>query len=311
MDSLAKITPKKVIIALSILVFCVFIIKQHSDFSNSISAIKAANIHLIGLSLVFSFFSFIAAAAVFVFISIKKLPYFRTLLVQVASAFTNRLLPAGTGGLATFTRYLMTQGHTTSQAAALSSVNNLLGFLGLMLITIAVALTSHTPLDQVIRLTLPSWVYLFFFIFLIATLLFAALNKRAKKVILKTLLTIKKDLITISARPLRLLMALIASMMITLSFAAVLYVSVYALGTSITILQTFIVLTVGVAAASVTPTPGGIGGAEAGLVAALSSIGINADVGLSIALVYRMATFWLPIVPGFIAFQIALKKNLL
>jgi uncharacterized protein (TIRG00374 family) len=100
-------------------------------------------------------------------------------------------------------------------------------------------------------------------------------------------------------------------MAITACYAAVLYFAIHALGGEATVLQTFIVLTAGVAAASVTPTPGGIGGAEAGLVAGLTSIGIPADLGLSIALVYRFVTFWLPILPGFIAFQIALKRNVL
>ncbi|EFK95656.1 conserved hypothetical protein [sediment metagenome] len=107
------------------------------------------------------------------------------------------------------------------------------------------------------------------------------------------------------------MLALLFSMMITACYAAVLYFAIHALGADASLLQTFIVLTAGVAAASVTPTPGGIGGAEAGLVAGLVSIGITADVGLSIALVYRFVTFWLPILPGFIAFQIALKRDVL
>jgi uncharacterized membrane protein YbhN (UPF0104 family) len=39
--------------------------------------------------------------------------------------------------------------------------------------------------------------------------------------------------------------------------------------------------------------------------------GVSADIALAIAFVYRFVIFWLPLIPGYIASQYSLKKELL
>jgi undecaprenyl-diphosphatase len=306
-----RISVKNLLLIFIIGLAIYFVTTQFEDFKNSIAAIKEADLNLILVSVVFSALTYFTASMVYKLIAIQPIPYFRTLLVQISSSFTNRLLPAGTGGLATFGRYLVKQGHTQPQAIALASINNLLGFIGMFILTVSVAIISKTPLSEAIKFSIPGWLPWLVGMLLITIAVLAFIVPNLKTLVVKTAKSIKKDLLLIAAEPLRLVLALIFSMAITACYAAVLYFAIHALGGEATVLQTFIVLTAGVAAASVTPTPGGIGGAEAGLVAGLTSIGIPADLGLSIALVYRFVTFWLPILPGFIAFQIALKRNVL
>lgn len=306
-----RFSTKNIIIFIGFILFVYFLVKQHEDFQNSIAAIKSADIRLLGLSVAFSIATYFAASMVYKLIAIYPLPYFKTLLVQVSSSFTNRLLPAGTGGLATFTRYLITQGHTQQQAVALATVNNIFGFLGMLILTVSVAIISNTPLDQAIRYSIPTWVYILVVGIAASVAILLITVKYIRNKVIKIAKNVVTDFKLIAANPLQLILALIFSMLITIAYAAVLYACIYALGGEASVLQTFIVLTMGVAAASVTPTPGGIGGAEAGLVAGLTSIGISSDISLSIALAYRFATFWLPILPGFIAFQFALKKKVL
>jgi uncharacterized protein (TIRG00374 family) len=284
---------------------------QRQELADGIRAIKDADLSLLSLSLVFQLGTYLSAALVYYIISIRRIPYSKTLLIQIGSSFTNRLLPAGTGRLATFGRFLIKQGHTTQQAGALLAVNNLMGFTGLMILTAGAALASQTPLTDAISYPIPAWLLLVILgaaatIILTASLYQPLLN-RTKKAARGAIADFK----LITASPLRLLGGLLASMFITIFFWAILYVTIIALGQSATVLQTFIVMTVGVAAASITPTPGGVGGAEAGLVAALTAIDINTEAAISIALVYRIITFWLPIIPGFICFRIALRRRVL
>ncbi|MEI6237519.1 MAG: flippase-like domain-containing protein, partial [Candidatus Saccharibacteria bacterium] len=302
---------KNLVLLVGFVLFIYFISTQQEDFKNSIAAIKEADMRLLGVSIVFSICTYLAASMVYKLISIYHLPYFRTLLVQVSSSFTNRLLPAGTGGLATFGRYLMTQGHTKPQAVALATVNNLFGFIGMMILTVSVALISKTPLSEAITFPIPKWVIFLVVGVLVSAILIILIVKPIQKKALKLKSNVIRDFKLIAANPFRLVLALVFSMLVTVAYAAVLYFCIHALGATATVLQTFIVLTIGVAAASVTPTPGGIGGAEAGLVAGLTSIGVVADISLSIALAYRFATFWLPIIPGIIAFRFALKRKIL
>jgi uncharacterized membrane protein YbhN (UPF0104 family) len=50
------------------------------------------------------------------------------------------------------------------------------------------------------------------------------------------------------------------------------------------------------------PMPGGVGGVEGGMVGAYSAFGVGFDLALVAVLVYRAFTFWLPLVPGVIAY---------
>jgi uncharacterized protein (TIRG00374 family) len=284
---------------------------QRQELADGTRAIKNADLSLLGLSLIFQLGTYLSAALVYYFISIRRLPYLRTLLVQVGSSFTNRLLPAGTGRLATFGRYLIKQGHTTQQAAALLAVNNLMGFIGLIILTIGVAFISQTPVSDAIKYPIPAWLVLVVCGAAATVILAASLYQPLLNKTKRAARNAVADFKLITSSPVRLFGGLLSSMFITVFFWAILYVTIQAMGQSATALQTFIVLTIGVAAASITPTPGGVGGAEAGLVAALTAIDINTEAAISIALVYRIITFWLPIIPGFICFRIALRRRIL
>jgi uncharacterized protein (TIRG00374 family) len=50
------------------------------------------------------------------------------------------------------------------------------------------------------------------------------------------------------------------------------------------------------------PMPGGVGGVEGGMVGAYAAFGVSFDLALVAVLVYRAFTFWLPLVPGVIAY---------
>jgi uncharacterized protein (TIRG00374 family) len=76
-------------------------------------------------------------------------------------------------------------------------------------------------------------------------------------------------------------------------------------------LTALFILTGGVAAASLTPTPGGLGGSEAGLTAGMIAYGIEPSLALVIALSYRLVSYWLPIIPGIFAFLLAQRRGLL
>ena len=50
------------------------------------------------------------------------------------------------------------------------------------------------------------------------------------------------------------------------------------------------------------PIPGGVGGVEGGMVGAYTAFGVDFDLALVAVLVFRAFTFWLPLVPGVIAY---------
>ena len=57
------------------------------------------------------------------------------------------------------------------------------------------------------------------------------------------------------------------------------------------------------------PHPGGLGAIEAALVAGLTGIGIARGPAVSAVLTYRLATYWLPVLPGWICLRILQKRD--
>ena len=68
-----------------------------------------------------------------------------------------------------------------------------------------------------------------------------------------------------------------------------------------------LLLILAIAAAS--PTPGGLGAIEAALVAGLTGIGIPPGPAVSAVLTYRLATYWLPVAPGWAALRILQRRD--
>ena len=67
----------------------------------------------------------------------------------------------------------------------------------------------------------------------------------------------------------------------------------------------------GSAVASAAPTPGKVGAVEAALIAGLTGVGIASGPAVAGVLAFRLATFWLPIIPGYLAFRSLTARDLL
>ncbi len=61
--------------------------------------------------------------------------------------------------------------------------------------------------------------------------------------------------------------------------------------------------------AAASPTPGGLGAIEAALVAGVTGIGLPAGPAVTTVLTYRLATYWLPVIPGWISLRILQKRD--
>ena len=61
--------------------------------------------------------------------------------------------------------------------------------------------------------------------------------------------------------------------------------------------------------AAASPTPGGLGAIEAALVAGLTGIGVPPGPAVSAVLTYRLATYWLPVIPGWAAWRLLQRRD--
>jgi uncharacterized protein (TIRG00374 family) len=71
----------------------------------------------------------------------------------------------------------------------------------------------------------------------------------------------------------------------------------------------FVVYLGGAAIASVSPTPGALGAVEAALLAGLTGVGVHAGPAIAGILAFRLITFWLPTLPGLVAFRVISRRR--
>jgi uncharacterized membrane protein YbhN (UPF0104 family) len=94
------------------------------------------------------------------------------------------------------------------------------------------------------------------------------------------------------------LLSLLSNMMLTVLNALILCIAVAASGGQMFWPLAIAILSLGAVTGAVIPTPGGLGGTEAGIFAGLVASGVATSPALAAALLFRLLTYWLPIVPG-------------
>lgn len=115
----------------------------------------------------------------------------------------------------------------------------------------------------------------------------------------------------LGSKPTKLLLLIAVATAIVLGHALVLMFSGKALDITINLTDAIIALSVGVFVGGAVPTPGGLGAVEAGTISALILLGYEPAAATSVALLFRVATYWQPLVPGIASYLYLRKESLL
>lgn len=251
--------------------------------------------------------SFLFAALVYRALGGSKLPVGRTTTVQLATAFTNRLLPSGIGGIGTNTLYLIRRGYKKTAALLYVTANNIIGFFAFIIVLLVTGALSASALKQLFGNQTHSAIYISIGLLIVA--LCALLIQRVRSIVSIGILQAGKVVSALSKRPAGLLGALLASVSIPLCYTASLYCCLRAAGISLDLHQIVLVFGAGAIAVSASPTPGGLGATEVAMVAALSRYGVMNANALTCIIAFRVISFWLPIIPGYIFFRICTRRK--
>lgn len=296
------------LLLITLVVATYVLVPQLGQFHASFTAIKHANMVLLGLAFCSILTAALAAALSYDQLSFKRIPFHRIALIQYAGMFVNRLLPAGVGGLSLFIDFLYRQGHSLAKASTIAAINNGLGFAGhLTLLAIAGLATGFASVPD-ISLENIEWYILasgLTVVLLWLIVRYARQTGRVATFIHSVLKTLKQ----FRTRKLALFRAYICCLVNTGLHIVALTLVIRAFGIELPLVASLVILTGGVAAATITPTPGGVIGAEAALTAVLITYGVNSSTALAIALSYRFVSYWLPILPGIAAFWTVQKRE--
>ena len=97
--------------------------------------------------------------------------------------------------------------------------------------------------------------------------------------------------------------------LVTLGYLFGLYAAVRAFGGTTSLAAVGAVYLAGSAIGQAAPAPGGLGAVEAVLIAGLTSAGLDKEIAVPAVLLFRFATFWIPILPGWLSFRSLTKRQ--
>ena len=119
------------------------------------------------------------------------------------------------------------------------------------------------------------------------------------------------SIVTLAQRPAKLAALFGGSAGVTLAYICALAAALAAFHAGISFAKVGAVYLGASLIAAAAPTPGGLGALEAAMVAGLTGVGLESGVAVASVLSYRLATYWLPILPGWISFQRLERRNII
>jgi glycosyltransferase 2 family protein len=301
-ESLVRVRPRTLLLLVAGGFAVHLLLPQVGELRQTLGALRGAHWAWMAIGLVLAAASYPAATLAQLGAVDRPLAFGRATLVQVASSFTNRLAPASLGGIGLNVRWLQRTGMGRSSAVGAVAANTAAGalvhVLGLLVATFLVGQARLGP-PQVPR----GWPVL---VALGAVPVLGGLalwSPPGRRRVVAPALQAGRELAAVLRRPAKAAQLLGGSAGVTLAYALTLSSCLAAVDAHLPLASAVAVYLAGAAVASISPTPGGLGAMEAALVAGLTAVGASAGPAVAGVLAFRLLTFWLPILPGWLAYR--------
>lgn len=301
---LERISGKSLFIVVTIGLSAWFLIPQLADIDDIWQQVRGASLPWTAAAVGFSLLTYLAATASLLGAIPIRLRYWTALTAQIASSFANRITPAKVGGLATNIRYFQKNGVPAAVSVTAVGLNAIAGVVVHVLLTLGFLLLASGD-DNATGLTLPSTSVILFTLAVVATVaavavLLPAIRRQIVTHLLPQLRSGWEAIRTIGQSPGRLVLLIGGSATITTAYLLAMFASLRAFGSTAPFTLVALLFLTGSVVANAAPTPGGLGAAEAALIAALSTVE-DTTIVIPAVFLYRFVTFWLPIAPGWLA----------
>jgi undecaprenyl-diphosphatase len=288
------------------------VLPQLAQVQSSWHAIQSAHWAWLPVVIAFSALTYVAGAVSLLGSVTIRLPFWITVLTQGASSFINRVSPANVGGMALNVRYLQKSGVEPSAGVAAVGVNALAGVVVHVVLLVIFFTWAGRGLAKAFKL--PSSSKLLVILAVVAAVIGIIMATRqgrrfAARKLLPGVRSSLASLGRVARNPVKLALLFGGSALVTLAYIAGLAAAVKAFGAGAGFAELGAVYLGASIIAAASPTPGGLGAIEAALVAGLTGIGISPGPAVSAVLTYRLATYWLPVVPGWLCWRLLQRLN--
>ena len=246
--------------------------------------------------------TYVAAAVALTGYVRETLSFGRTVLAQLAASFAGFVTPPAVGGLATNARYLQKAGVPANGIATGLGLSQAVNAASHVLLLIAFAAATGAQAEA--GLPVPGWAFGLLGAVAALGLLALAIPRTRHWLGVRLLPPLRQsvsrlaDLVT---TPPKLAEAVFGVLALNAAYIAALWFAVLAFHGPISLAGAAVVYLTGAAVGSAAPTPGGLGAVELALSTGLAALGVPSTAALSAVLLFRIATFWLPVPFGWLA----------
>ncbi|HET7172712.1 MAG TPA: flippase-like domain-containing protein [Nocardioidaceae bacterium] len=284
------------------------LLPQISSLSRVVGSFATADWRWLLLAAVLGQLTTLAAALTMIASSRKPVPWLKTTAVQVAATFTGRTTAAGVGFYGINLVYLERLGLRRANAVGVLLINRaVMGLVSAVLTVLGILVIGDAvPVGQVrVPNGWPLWLGVGL-AGLAAVAIMASPFGRARLLRpgLRAARDVGADLLPTLRHPARATALVGGSVAFLVLSALGLVATLLAFQSSFPLLAVMAVFIVGSTLGQLAPTPGGLGAVEGALVAGLTAIGIGPTEAVAAVLASRLLTFWLPVLPGIVAFRL-------
>jgi len=312
LEDLVRVKGKTILMLVGFALAIYFLIPQltQTDFG----AVLDANWAWTPAILLASFITYVGAAYNIIGSVPDRIRITPTVFAQFAGTFINRIAPVKIGGMATNVRYMQKNGVETSVAVAGVGISSIATFLiHMSLLILMVTFVGKNAGDFI---KAPSGTTVLIGMVVLFTLSGLVVFLPAGRKLFSTkvwpmLRTSGQGLARVATSPAKAVMLFGGAFTMIMAYIGALWFSLEAFGGGLSFFAIGLVFLAAQALGQAAPTPGGVGATEAAMIAAMTSLGLDAATAVPTVFLYRIATFWLPILPGFFSLRKLEQDDLL
>ena len=291
-----------------------FLLGLIDNWDDIVAVFKEANWTDVPIMIVLILLTNVAGAASLIGAVTRPLPLGDTTTVMFGQSFLNRFTPANAGGMAMRIRYLQKGGtDLTLGTAAVGLTSVASGVVQTVYLVLFVTWGGTT--DTGIEAEKPDWsvIGIVVAVLLICAFVVAVVPK-LRTGVLQVLgnftSKIRDEFSDLLTRPGKLTLLFGGAAVSKLLMIETFVIACRAFDIDLGWAQLASAYMVGTTIASAVPTPGGVGAVEAALVLMLTGLGVDQAVAWSTTLLFRLISYWMPIIPGAIGYKVSQYRQL-
>ncbi len=312
-----RVKPRTLVMAGLLAVAIYVLLPQLTDLPRMIEAVRAADPQFVAAAAVASIATYFGSAMALSGSFPIHVPFLHAFLAAISATFAGAVAPPGVAHIGLNVRFGQKQGLPAPVAVSATAAKEVgVGAVHVALLVLLAVVAGSTGALREELDKLPSIQTIAIGVaILIAALGLVASIPRFRAFVADIVVPAVRHSLgamrTLISSPMKMLVLFVGAMLLQVGYIAALYFSVRALGGDVGFTTIgLIYLTVG-SAASVAPTPGGVGAVEAVLLAALTGVGVAAAPALAAVFLYRLVTFWVPIPVGGLSMRWLVARDLL